>query len=134
MNKFVLKVTLIDNDDFGVEIDILHWDPRYISNIQDKSVPFKYFQSLGQFTLYSQGSGAMFENCLEIPDHQHLHDENGKFIGSKIKKNFYSDENRYSYLKLLYHCLSEWSIKYKLFLNDPFQTNKISLNNNYWIR
>jgi len=131
MNKFVLKVTVLNNDEFGVVIDILHWDERYISG---RDVTFKYFQSLENFTLYSQNDGAMFEKCLEIPDYEHLHDKNDKFIGSKIKKDFYTEENRYEYLKGLYHCLSEWAVKYPVFKNDEEQDSMVRLNNNYWIR
>ena len=132
MNKFILRVELINNDKYGVELEILNWDNRFISNSDDKKVSFKYFRDKDNFTIYSQSRGAMFDHCLEIPEYKYMHNENGTFIGAKITSNFYLEDERYEYLKKLCHCLNQWSTEYAEFKYD--EPNIISFNNNYWIR
>jgi len=132
MNKFIFEIILKNNN--GVEIDILHWDHRFIydtSNFHDR--PFSFFKSSNNFSIYSLSTGGMYDTTLEIPEYKNLF-KDGKFKGAKINKNFKSEEDRYLYLKGIYRCLSEWSVNYEKFKNDNIDNDRIIINGNFWIK
>ena len=137
MNKFILKISLLNNKQCTLIIDIVHWDRRFISsNYIINGVPnFCYFQDSQEFTLYSQNEGQIYDDyCLEIPEYKHMVNIDGIFVGAKLIHDFHNDDRRFLYLKGLYRCLSEWAIKWPEFKNDVEQTNKILLNSDYWIK
>lgn len=136
MNKFILKITLVPNEDCTLIIDIVYWDHRFISNyLMENGIPnFCYFQDSQDFTLYSQHSGHIYGDCLEIPESKYMFNQFGIFIGAQLKYDFLNDDRRFLYLKGLYRCLSEWSVQWEKFKDDVDHTNKIILNSNYWIK
>lgn len=137
MNKFILKISLLNNEECTLIIDIVQWDRRFISNnyIDHPKPNFCYFQDSQEFTLYSQNEGQIIDDyCLEIPEYKHMINPSGVFVGAKLIHDFHNDDRRFLYLKGLYRCLSEWSIEWTKFKDDVEHTNKILLNSDYWIK
>ena len=134
MNKFILKITLVPNDDCTLILDIVQWDHRFISNNSVPVPKFCYFQDSQEFTLYSQHDGEIFDDGLEIPEYKHMFTKEGIFVGAKLQHDFLNDDRRFLYLKGLYRCLSEWAIQWPTFKDDVEQTNRIILNSDYWIK
>jgi hypothetical protein len=135
MNKFIFKISLVNNEKYTLVIEILQLDERFISdshNLKDK--PFCYFEDSKNFYIYSQNDGFVFNDGLEIPEYCHLFTDDGKFKGAKIIHEFSNDDKRYLYLKSLYRCLTEWSNNYGRFKNDKDITNRITLCDEFWIR
>ena len=134
MNKFIFKIELGDDWRYSLMIDIIQLDNRFISDSRNlKSKPFCYFEDSKKFYIYSQNEGYVFEDGLEIPEYRHLFDETGKFVVTKISHNFYDEDKRYTYLKSLYRCLTEWSNGYNRFKDDNDNIKSITLSNEYWI-
>jgi len=133
MNKFILKMNLVPDEDCTLIIDIVQWDHRFISK-NNGILKFCYFQDSHDFTIYSQHNGSIFEDSLEIPEYGYMHNAFGDFLGAQIKKKFYNDDKRFLYLKGLHRCLNEWAIKWDHFENDIEPTDGIILNNDYWIK
>ncbi len=135
MNKFILKLTLSNDIKYSLSIEIIYWDKRFIcDNDNYDKMPFCYFKDSEDFSIYSFGDGNIREDHFEVPEYKYMHDKNGKFIGTTIKKDFYNEDKRYFFLKNFYRCLSEWSIKYRRFREDKIQNDKMILNGNYWIK
>ena len=134
-NKFIIKVTIINNEECTLVIDIVHWDERFITDSDNlKERPFCYFQDSQAFSIYSQNDGCITDDFLEIPEYKYLYDEKNNFIGCKLRHDFFNDDRRYLYVKGLYRCLSEWSENYGRFKQDAILNDKIILNNNFWIK
>ena len=134
MNKFILKISLLPNEECTLIIDIVQWDHRFISDNHNPNPRFCYFQDSQDFTLYSQNDGEIFDYGLEIPQYEYLFNLDGVFIGKKLQYDFWNDDRRFLYLKGLYRCLSEWSIDWESFKDDVEHTNGIILNSDYWIK
>ena len=133
-NKFILKISILNNEECTLIIDIVQWDYRFISNNNLKPPRFCYFQDTQDFVIYSQNDGQIFENGLEIPEYKHMFTEQGLFTGSRLRHDFWNDDKRFLYLKGLYRCLNEWAINWDTFKNDVELTHGIVLNSNYWIK
>jgi hypothetical protein len=132
MNKFIFEVKLLGSS--SVEIDILHWDPRFIYDSNNfRKHPFCVFRASNGYSVCSLGSGGMSGKTLEIPEYQYLY-SNDTFIGKKIRHVFNSDLDRRNFLKGIYICLTEWSVYYEEFKKDKIDTSKIMLNGNFWIK
>ena len=136
-NKFILKITILNNEECTLIIDIIQWDYRFISDNSNGAKPkFCYFQDSQDFFLYSQNEGEIIEESygLEIPEWKHMFNREGVFMGAKLIRDFHNDDRRFLYLKGLYRCLTERAINWPTFKNDEEQTNKIILNSDYWIK
>jgi hypothetical protein len=135
MNKFILKMTIVDNEDCTLIIDIVQWDSRFICDQDNfREHPFCYFADSQEFSIFSQNEGGIYDNCLEIPEYKYLYDSSNRFLGCKLKADFFNEDRRYLYVKGLYRCLSEWSVNYERFKNDVHHTDRIILNSNFWIK
>ena len=135
MNKFILKISMSDNGKYSLSIEFIHWDKRFICDNDDTDkMPFCYFKDSEDFSIYSFGDGHIGRDYFEVPEYKYMFDENGKFKGAIIKRDFHKDENRYLFLKNLYRCLTEWSVNYRRFEGDKISNDKIIMNGNYWIK
>lgn len=135
MNKFVLEITLGNDDRYSLTIKIIHWDDRFMyDSSDDQKRPFAYFTDKNNFKLLSVGNGLMTNDSFEVPNYKSSHDKNGRFIGAELKRNFSDDIDRYNYLKMLYHCLNEWSVSYFKFKNDPIYNKNIMMSKKLWVK
>ena len=129
MNKFILEINITNDNSYGLEIKIIHWDHRFLHEPTDlENYPFCYYVSdKDLFTLYSNNDGEIYNNVLEIPTLNNLKKNN------ILRYSFDTDFDRYEYLKNLYICLEEWTNNYPRFRNDVLKNDKIIISNNYWI-
>lgn len=126
--KFLLKIELFNKstDKFGLSIEILSWDERFIWDGDICSDYYPIFNSKENFTLYSHNKGYIFTDILSLPD------KNNYGNRPKLYYDFESDEKRYSYLKKLYNCLIEFGSDWEFFRKDNNTNNQISVRNKYW--
>ena len=130
MNKLILKITFKNEEDFGLEIEFMHWDHRFLYDSKEpRRNPFVHFEASNEFTLYSNGQGEMFMNTFVVPEKEHLKK------GVKIYSAFASDDERYLYLQALYQCFTEWSYNWHGFKGESRLNNndKILVNKEYWV-
>lgn len=128
-NKFVLKIKLTSNQEYGLEITIIHWDKRYLSYSGKINNPFDLHIHNG-FVIYSQGNGKITNtNIFRIPSLDKL--KNNHILSC----NFYNDEYRYTYLKQLFYCLQDWGLKQNELnkFKEPLYNKKIIVNGEFWV-
>lgn len=130
MNKFILEITIYNNDKNELEIKFIYWDKRFLYEPNDLvNYPFCYFESKDGFSIYSNGDGYIIDNVLEVPSFSNINSDN-----NTIKDSFKTDEKRLEFLKGLYKCLDEWSNNYGRFKGDTMVNEKIIVNGKYWIK
>ena len=129
MNKFILQVKLTDNNEYGLEMTIIHWDRNYLSYPEKEKDPFGYHMHNG-FIIFSSGDGKISStNIFRLPSLSRLK------INHKLSHNFYNDKERYDYLKRLFYCLQDWGLKQNELSKhtEPLYNKKIIVNGDYWV-
>jgi hypothetical protein len=129
MNKFILEITIYNNDKNELEIKFLRWDERFLYEATDLvNHPFCYYEADDGFSIFSNDVGYIFDGVLAVPSFSEIKKNN------TLKESFKTDDKRLEYLKSLYKCLEEWSTNYGRFKGDTMINDKIIVNGKYWIK
>lgn len=127
MNKFIIGIKL--KGVFGLEIELVHWDTRFLWDVNDINKGLGDFYSRGEFMMFSFGEGYIQPTQFVLPE------INTYRSNYKLSYSFDTDEARYEYLKNLYKLLSEWGKYWNDMLRDKelIMIEDIIVNDHYWI-
>lgn len=127
MNKFVLDIKLKNN--FGLEIDILHWDERFLWDANKKDNSLYDFYGVDGFEMFSFNQGYICNGQLCLPERRYFKPN------YRLSHNFDNEFERYNYLKKMYTCLNEWGKFWNdiLSLNEKIYIDSIVVNGQYWL-
>jgi len=132
MQKFILKINILTDVEFGLDIDIIYWDKRFlwISGLYSNKdeVYLDDYYGNDNFMIFSYDKGYILENQFVIPERS-VYTPN-----YKLSYTFDTDGDRHDFLKRLYVCLNDWGQYWNEMLRDKerIYNEKIMVNGKFW--
>jgi len=122
-NRLVLKVELLENN--ILKIKLIYVDHIVLSK-QNETIMY----SNRDFYFYSKDSFHIGFNSLRFPSF-----DNYKSCENIHIKRFFSDDDRYQFLKRLNKSLIDWRNNYQKFVSDDNsnEQKKLKFNGEYWV-
>lgn len=133
MQKFILKINILTDVEFGLDIDIIYWDKRYlwIDSItkSDNDIALDDFYGNENFMIFSFDKGYILENQFVLPQ------KSVYTTNYRLSYKFDTDGDRHDFLKNLYTILNDWGQFWNDMLRDKekIYNEKIVVNGKFWV-